>query len=229
MYKLRYNSRGPLYFIWSRNVLKEDEIYTQSHYPASKLILIPLYFKNRRVNFFTVKLVIHFYFCVCQSRNGSLQNCNLWHKNDGRCIYCKRLMGTQRQNVPNYLRSDTNGYLHALEICMVNLELWPLKTIYLFRCVKGTLSAASQECLFLLSYLDRFGRTFEDMELSSLRSWRDKHGSAVLFWQRSGKKGGYIQVNLKSRLPKFFDILNSSQPGLRELLINHFTVVGLVT
>ena len=137
MYKLGYNSRWLPNFICLTNVLKEGEFYTQNQYPGSKLILIPLYFKNRKVNFFTVKLVIHFYFCVCQSRNGSLQNCNLWHKNDGRCIYCKRLMGTQRQNVPNYLRSDTNGYLHALEICLVNLELWPLKTIYLFRCVKG--------------------------------------------------------------------------------------------
>ena len=77
---------------------------------------------------------------------------------------------------------------------------------------------------FSPSYLDRFGRTFEDMELSSLRSWRDKHGSAVLFWRRSGKKGGYIQVNLT----KFLGILKSSQPGLREFLIDHFTVVGLV-
>ena len=65
---------------------------------------------------------------------------------------------------------------------------------------------------------------FEDMELSSLCSWRDKHGSAVLFWRRSDKKGGYIQVNLT----KFLGILNSSQPGLREFLIDHFTVVGLV-
>ena len=38
-------------------------------------------------------------------------------------IYCKRLRGTQRQNVPKYVRSDTNGSLYALEICMVNLEL----------------------------------------------------------------------------------------------------------
>ena len=161
MYKLRYNSRWPPYFIWLRNVLTEDEIYTQNQYPASKLILIPLYFKNRRVNFLTVKLVIHFYFCVWQSRYGSWQNCNLWLKNDGRCSFCKRLRGTQRKNVPKYVRSDRNGSLHTLEICMVNLELWPLKTIYLFGCVKGTLSVASQECLFRLSYLDRFGRKFD--------------------------------------------------------------------
>ena len=37
-----------------------------------------------------------------------------------------------------------------------------------------------------------------------------------------------IQVNLKSRLALFLGLLNSSQPGLREFLIDHFTVVGLV-
>ena len=37
-----------------------------------------------------------------------------------------------------------------------------------------------------------------------------------------------IQVNLKSRLPKFLGILNSPQPGLRDFPIDHFTVVGLV-
>ena len=74
-------------------------------------------------------------------------------------------------------------------------------------------------------YLDRFGRTFEDMELSSLRSWRDKHWSAVLFWRRSRKKGGYTS---EFEVPPALGILNSSQPGLREFLIDHFTVVGLV-
>ena len=34
-------------------------------------------------------------------------------------IYCKRLRGTQRQNVPKYVRRDTNSFLYALEICMV--------------------------------------------------------------------------------------------------------------
>ena len=38
-------------------------------------------------------------------------------------LYCIRLRGTQRQNVPKYVRRDTNGFLHALEIYMVNLEL----------------------------------------------------------------------------------------------------------
>ena len=144
-------------------------------------------------------------------------------------IYCKRLRGTQRQNVPKYVISDTNGSLHALEICMVNLELWPLKTVYLFVCGKGTKSAASQECLFRLSYLDRFGRTFEDMELSSLRNWRDKHGSAVLFWRRSRKKGGYTsQFEVPPAKILAYLEYNSPQPGLRDFLIDHFTVVGLV-
>ena len=98
--------------------------------------------------------------------HGKIATCD--KKNDGRCFIVKGGRGTQRQNVPKHVRRDTNGSLHALGIYMVNLELWPLKTIYLFGCVKETLSAASQECLFRLSYLDRFNRTFEDMELSSL-------------------------------------------------------------
>ena len=52
-------------------------------------------------------------------------------------------------------------------------------------------------------------------------------GVLYCFGGRAARRVG-IQVNLESRQPKFLGILNSSQPGLREFLIDHFTVVGLV-
>ena len=39
---------------------------------------------------------------------------------------------------------------------------------------------------------------------TSLRSWRDERGSAVLF----GRREEWVQVNLNSRLPQFLGILN---------------------
>ena len=44
--------------------------------------------------------------------------------------------------------------------------------------------------------------------VSSLRSWRDKRGSAALFWRRSGEKGGHIHFVWRFRRQK-------SWPGTR--------------
>ena len=41
----------------------------------------------------------------------------------------------------------------------------------------------------------------------------------VLYVLAAEQREEWVQVNLKSRLPQFLDILNSPQPGLREFLI----------
>ena len=55
----------------------------------------------------------------------------------------------------------------------------------------------------------------------SLRSWRDKRGNAVLFWQRDLKKGGYTS-QVKSKIPHGFAVHftwwlrhQKSSPGTR--------------
>ena len=59
---------------------------------------------------------------------------------------------TQRTNVSKYARSVSNGFLSALEACLVNLEL-PLKTIDLFRYLRGTLvvTKMATKCGFFVS------------------------------------------------------------------------------
>ena len=78
MYKLRYNSRWPPYFIWLRNVLKEDEIYTQNQYPASKLILILCILKTEELTSLLSNLLFIFIFVYGNQDmvHGKIATCN---------------------------------------------------------------------------------------------------------------------------------------------------------
>ena len=74
--------------------------------------------------------------------------------------------GTQRPNVSRYARSASNGFLYALEACLVNLELPKNQSICwdvsgrLGRLERGGFFASSET----VSYHDWSGRKFEDAE-----------------------------------------------------------------
>ena len=67
--------------------------------------------------------------------------------NDSSCSYetlsrrprvLRYVRGTQRPNVSKYTRSVSNAFLLALEACLVILQM-PIKTVYPFGCLRGTL------------------------------------------------------------------------------------------